>query len=79
MLEKSNGFTRARTEKNNDSIRIYIYIYCFLGAQVQARTSIIGQYGTSPDAQKQFIKDFEDAIFAKLTNSWFNRKISKCN
>ena len=62
MLEKSDGFTRAGIERINDSIRAHIY--CLLGAQVQARTSIIDQSGTSPDAQKQFIKDFEDAIFA---------------
>ena len=60
MLEKSDEFTRAGIERINDSIRTYIY--CLLGTQVQARTSIIGQSGTSPDAQKQFIKNFEDAI-----------------
>ena len=54
MLEKSDGFTRAGIGRINDLIRTYIY--CLLGAQVQARTSIIGQSGTSPDAQKQFIK-----------------------
>ena len=43
------------------------YIYCILGAQVQARTSIVGQSGTSPDAQKQFIKNFKDAINANLS------------
>ena len=65
MLEKSDGFTSAGMDRNNDSIRTYIY--CLLGARVQARTSIIGQSGTSPDAQKQFIKNFEDAIFANLS------------
>ena len=65
MLEKSDGFTRAGIERINDSIRTYIY--CLLGAQVQSRTSIIGQIGTSPDSQKQFIKNFEDAIFANLS------------
>ena len=65
MLEKSDGFTRAGIENINDSIRTYIY--CLLGAQVQARTSIIVQSGTIPDAQKQFIKNFEDAINANLS------------
>jgi len=46
---------------------IRTYVYCILGAQVQARTAIIGQSGTSPDAQKQFVKNFEDAISANLT------------
>ena len=65
LLEKSVGFTRAGIARLNDSIRTYIY--CVLGAQVQARTMIIGQSGTSPDAQKQFIKNFEDAIYANLS------------
>ena len=65
MLEKSDEFTRAGIERINDSIRKYIY--CLLRAQVQARTSIIGQSGTSPDAQKQVINNFEDAINANLS------------
>jgi hypothetical protein len=65
ILQKSIGFTRAGIERLNDSIRTYVY--CILGAQVQARTAIIGQIGTSPDAQKQFIKNFEDAIYANLS------------
>jgi len=65
LLEKSVGFTRAGIARLNDSIRTYIY--CLLGAQVQARTAIIGQSGTSPDAQKQFVKNFEDAIYASLS------------
>ena len=65
MLDKSDGCTKAGIERINDSIRIYIY--CLFGAQVEARTSIIGQSGTSPDARKLFIKNFEDAIFANLS------------
>jgi archaellin len=65
MLQKSNGFTRAGIARINDSIRTYIY--CLLGAQVQARTAIIGQSGTSPDAQKQFVKNLYDAIYADLS------------
>ena len=59
-----DGFARTGFERNNDLSRTYIY--CLLGAQVQTRISIIGQSGTSPDAQKQFIY-FEDAIFANLS------------
>ena len=65
MLEKSDGFTRAGIERINDSIKTYIY--CLYGAQVQTRTSKIGQSSTTLDAQKQFIKNFEDAIFANLS------------
>lgn len=64
MLKKSNGFTKAGIARINDSIRTYVY--CMLGAQVQARTAIIGQSGTSPDAQKQFIKNLYDSIYADL-------------
>ena len=65
MLEKSDGFKRAGIERIIDSIRTFIY--CLLGAQVQARTSIISQSGTSHDAQKKIIKTFEDAINVNLS------------
>jgi hypothetical protein len=65
LLQKSNGFTKTGVERLNDSIRTFIY--CILGAQVQARTAIIGQSGTSPDAQKQFVSNFEDAVYARLS------------
>ena len=65
MLQKSRGFTTAGIARINDSIRTFIY--CLLGAQVQARTAIIGQSGTSPDAQKQFTVNLHDAIYADLS------------
>jgi hypothetical protein len=65
MLQKSRGFTTAGIARINDSIRTFIY--CVLGAQVQARTAIIGQSGTSPDAQKQFAVNLHDAIYADLS------------
>jgi archaellin len=65
MLQKSQGFTTAGIARINDSIRTFIY--CVLGAQVQARTAIIGQSGTSPDAQKQFAVNLHDAIYADLS------------
>jgi hypothetical protein len=65
MLQKSRGFTTAGIARINDSIRTFIY--CVLGAQVQARTAIIGQSGTSPDAQKQFTVNLHDAIYADLS------------
>ena len=65
MIEKNYGFTRAGIKRINDAITAYIY--CILEAQVKARTSIIGQFGTSPNAQKQFIKNVEDAIITNLS------------
>lgn len=54
ILQNSIGFSWAGIARINDFIRTYIY--CILGAQVQARTTIIGHSRTSPDAQKQFVE-----------------------
>ena len=49
VLDKSEGFTQPGVERINDSIRTYVW--AILGAQAQARTSILGT-GTAFDAQK---------------------------
>jgi hypothetical protein len=59
ILDYSNGFTQAGVARINDSIRTYAW--AILGAQSQARTSILGT-GTAFDAQKQFLANVEDAI-----------------
>ena len=59
VLDKSEGFTQPGVERINDSIRTYVW--AILGAQAQARTSILGT-GTACDAQKQFLPNVEDAI-----------------
>ena len=49
VLDKSEGFAQPGVERINDSIRTYVW--AILGAQAQARTSILGT-GTTFDAQK---------------------------
>jgi hypothetical protein len=57
------GFTQAGVERLNDSIRTYVW--AILGAQSQARSSILGT-GKAFDAQKQFLANVEDAINSEV-------------
>ena len=41
---------------------IEAYVYCVLGAQVNARTSILGDFGSAKEAQREFLILMEDAI-----------------
>ncbi len=59
ILDEGNGFTQAGITRINDSIRTYVW--AILGAQSQARSSILGS-GKAFDAQKQFLANVEDAI-----------------
>ena len=67
MLEKGGSCIRACIERINHSISTNIY--CILRPQVQARTLIIGQAGTSPDTQKQLVETLKSDFYG------FNRKI----
>ena len=57
---KESNLTQPGMVRLNDSIRTYIY--CILGAQAEARTAIVGSFGTELDAQKQFKSLLEDSI-----------------
>ena len=59
VADSSDGFTRAGISRINDSIRVYSW--AILGAQAQARSSILGG-GRAFDAQKQFLANVEDSI-----------------
>ena len=63
VLDKSNGFTQAGVPRINDSIRTYVWE--ILGAQSQARSSILGT-GKAFDAQKQFLANVEDVINSEV-------------
>ena len=63
VLDKSNGFTQAGVSRINDSIRTYVW--AILGAQSQARSSILGT-GKAFDAQKQFLANVEDVINSEV-------------
>ena len=63
VLDKSSGFTQAGVSRINDSIRTYVW--AILGAQSQARSSILGA-GKAFDAQKQFLANVEDVINSEV-------------
>ena len=60
IIDKSNGFTETGIRYLNDSIRTYSWL--ILGSQVQTRTTIIG-HGKELDAQHQYLKNLEAAIY----------------
>ena len=63
VLDKSSGFTQAGVARINDSIRTYVW--SIVGAQSQARSSILGT-GKAFDAQKQFLANVEDVINSEV-------------
>ena len=63
VLDKSYGFTQTGVPRINDSIRAYVW--AILGAQSQARSSILGT-GKAFDVQKQFLANVEDVINSEV-------------
>lgn len=56
----SNGLTAAGLSRINQSIEAFVY--CVLGAQVNVRSSIIGEGGRAKEAQEEFLVLMEQAI-----------------
>ena len=56
----SAGLTQAGLSRINQSIEAFIY--CILGAQVNVRSSILGEGGRAKEAQTEFWTLMEDAI-----------------
>ena len=54
------GLTRAGLSRINQSIEAYVY--CILGAQVNVRSSILGEGGRAKEAQTEFLTLMEDSI-----------------
>ena len=54
------GLTQAGLSRINQSIEAYVY--CILGAQVNVRSSILGEGGRAKEAQTEFLTLMEDAI-----------------
>ena len=54
------GLTQAGFSRINQSIEAYVY--CILGAQVNVKSSILGESGRAKEAQTEFLKLIEDAI-----------------
>jgi len=57
---KTAGLTRAGLARINESIEAFVY--CILGAQVNVRSSIIGEGGRAKEAQTEFLTPMESAI-----------------
>ena len=56
----SAGLTQAGLARVNQSIEAFVY--CILGAQVNVRSSILGEGGRAKEAQTEFLTLVEDAI-----------------
>jgi len=57
---KSAGLTKAGLARINESIEAFVY--CILGAQVNVRSSVIGDGGRAKEAQTEFLTLMESAI-----------------
>ena len=58
--EKIEGLTQAGLSRLNQSIEAFVY--CVLGAQVNVRSSILGDGGRAKEAQTEFLVLLEDSI-----------------
>ena len=56
----SAGLTQAGLSRINQSIEAFVY--CILGAQVNVRSSILGEGGRAKEVQTEFLTMMEDAI-----------------
>ena len=60
MPDKVNGLSQAGLSRLNQSVEVFVY--CILGAQVNVRSSILGDGGRAKEAQSEFLTLLEDAI-----------------
>ena len=60
LTRVSNGLTNAGQARLNQSIEALVY--CVLGAQVNVRSSILGNTGSAQEVQQEFLVLLEDAI-----------------
>ena len=60
MPKTAAGVTQAGLSRINQSIEAFVY--CILGAQVNIRSSILGEGGRAKEAQTEFLTLMEDAI-----------------
>ena len=58
--EKMEGLTQAGLSRINQSIEAFVY--CVLGAQVNVRSSILGDGGRAKEAQTEFLVLLEESI-----------------
>ena len=60
MPDYAQGLTQTGLSRLNQSIEAFVY--CVLGAQVNVRSSILGDGGRAKEAQGEFLVLVEDAI-----------------
>ena len=58
--DKAEGLTQAGLSRINQSIEAFVY--CVLGAQVNVRSSILGDGGRAKEAQTEFLVLLEESI-----------------
>ena len=58
--DKAEGLTQAGLSRINQSIEAFVY--CVLGAQVNVRSSILGEGGRAKEAQTEFLVLLEESI-----------------
>ena len=59
MIDNSSGLSQAGMARLNQSIEVYVY--CIFGAQVNVRTSILGDFGSAKETQLEFLILMEEA------------------
>ena len=59
MPKTAPGLTQAGLSRINQSIEAFVY--CILGAQVNIRSSLLGEGGRAKEAQTEFLTLMEDA------------------
>ena len=68
VVEKGVGLTKPGLARLNRSIEVFCY--CVLGAQVNTRSSIVGDSGSAQETQSELIVLFESAIIeSSITKS----------
>ena len=60
VSERMEGLTQAGLSRMNQSIEAFVY--CVLGAQVNVRSSILGDGGRAKEAQTEFLVLLEEAV-----------------
>ena len=60
VLPVSYGLTKAGQARLNQSIEALVY--CILGAQVNDRSSILGDIGSAQEVKREFLVLLEDAV-----------------
>ena len=75
VLPVSSGLTKAGQARLNKSIEAFVY--CILGAQVNVRSSILGDVGSAQEVKREFLVLLEDAVKHPNLSKDFNFRFKK--